>query len=74
MRLSEFQRAVAGEFGERGPALVEDLALLGLEGRTAAQALRDGTPARTVWLALCAETDVPQERWHGAGRLDPHRR
>ena len=31
------------------------------------QALAGGIPARDVWLALCAETDVPKSRWFGAG-------
>ena len=74
MRLSEFQRAVAHEFGDRGPSLIADLVLSDLGARTAAQALRDGEPPRAVWLALCAETDVPEDRRHGAGRLEPRRR
>ena len=74
MRRSEFDRAVDHEFGERGPALIADLFLSGLGGRTADQALRDGEPARDVWIALCAETDVPPERRYGAGRLEPRRR
>ena len=32
-----------------------------------------GAP-REVWLALCAETDVPPERRYGVGRLEPRRR
>lgn len=73
MRLSEFSRAVAAEFGARGDALVADLALAGLSYRTAAQALADGVDARQVWLALCDETDVPLARRHGAGWLEPRR-
>ncbi len=74
MRLSEFHRAVHDEFGARGDFLVADLALAAVGHRTAAQALADGEPARDVWLALCAETDVPMERRHGVGRLEPRRR
>jgi hypothetical protein len=73
MRLSEFSRAVAAEFGARGDALVADLALGGLSYRTAAQALADGVDAREVWLALCDETDVPASRRHGVGWLEPRR-
>ncbi len=73
MRLSEFDRAVAHEFGGQGASLVRDLALSGVGHRTAAEALRDGVPAREVWLALCAETDVPDARRHGVGLLDPQR-
>jgi len=73
MRRSEFERAVADEFGARGPALVTDLSLGGLGALTAAQALDAGIPPREIWLALCAETDVPVARRHGVGRLDPRR-
>ncbi|RZI92711.1 MAG: DUF3046 domain-containing protein [Microbacterium sp.] len=73
MRLSEFSRAVATEFGARGDALVADLALTRLSYRTAAQALADGVDARQVWLALCDEMDVPLARRHGVGWLEPRR-
>jgi hypothetical protein len=73
MRLSEFARAVDAEFGPRGDALVADLALGQLAYRTAAQALADGEDARRVWLALCAETDVPVSRRHGVGRIERRR-
>lgn len=73
MRRSEFDRAVNDEFGVRGDALVVDLVLPGVGGRTAAEALKAGVPPREVWLALCAETDVPVERRYGVGRLEPKR-
>lgn len=71
MRRSEFQRAVADEFGARGTSILTDLTLSGVGNRTAQQALADGAEPRDVWLALCAETDVPESRRHGVGRLDP---
>jgi hypothetical protein len=71
MRRSEFLRAVDAEFGVRGGALVADLVLTPMGGRTAAQALEAGVPPRDVWLALCAEMDVPDGRRHGVGRLEP---
>lgn len=74
MRRSEFGRAVEAEFGARGASLIVDLALAGLGHRTAAEAIADGVEPRDVWLALCAETDVPVSRRHGAGRLEPRRR
>ncbi|MBS1907719.1 MAG: DUF3046 domain-containing protein [Actinobacteria bacterium] len=74
MRRSEFLRAVDAEFGARGDALVADLVLTAVGGRTAAQAMDAGVPPRDVWLALCAETDVPEARRYGAGRLDPKSR
>jgi len=74
VRRSEFQRAVAAEFGTRGPALIADLSLPPLAGRTAAEALDAGIAPREVWLALCDEMDVPLSHRHGAGRLEPRRR
>ncbi|MBN9156072.1 MULTISPECIES: DUF3046 domain-containing protein [unclassified Microbacterium] len=74
MRRSEFLRAVDAEFGARGAALVADLVLTAVGGRTAVQAMEAGVPPREVWLALCAETDVPDSRRHGVGRLEPKRR
>lgn len=73
MRRSEFDRAVSDEFGARGPYLVSDLVLSGFGDRTAAEAIGAGEPPRAVWLALCAEMDVPLARRHGAGRLEPRR-
>jgi hypothetical protein len=74
MRRSEFHRAVDAEFGARGPVLVTDLVLGAVGSRTAAEALDAGVAPRAIWLALCDETDVPVERRHGAGRLEPRRR
>jgi hypothetical protein len=74
MRRSEFLRAVADEFGARGPSLIEDLVLGSLGGRTPAAALDAGVPPRDIWLALCEETDVPESRRYGVGRLEPKRR
>ncbi|GAA1845536.1 DUF3046 domain-containing protein [Agromyces salentinus] len=72
MKLSEFQFAVDQEFGPAyGAVVVTDLALAGVGGRTAREALAAGVPARTVWFALCDATDVPEERRHGAGRPAP---
>jgi hypothetical protein len=44
-----------------------------LGNRTPEQALAAGIPAREVWLAICRVQEVPQERWHGAGRPKPPR-
>ncbi|MGP3535212.1 DUF3046 domain-containing protein [Microbacterium sp. RD1] len=74
MRRSEFDRAVADEFGARGSSLISDLVLSELGGRTPADALAAGTPPRDVWLALCAATDVPASRRYGVGRVEPKRR
>ncbi|MBN9606909.1 MAG: DUF3046 domain-containing protein [Actinomycetales bacterium] len=71
MKLREFQRAVADEFGDFGRVLMRDTVLRELGNRTADEALRAGVDARAVWLALCREQDVPRERWHGAGLAEP---
>jgi|MDSZ01.1.fsa_nt_gb Protein of unknown function (DUF3046) len=73
VRRSEFERAVSDEFGARGPAIVADLVLSELGGRTPVEALDAGLATRDVWLALCEATDVPLSRRHGAGRLEPKR-
>lgn len=74
MRRSEFLRAVEDEFGGRAGALLSDLVLGDLTGQTAAEALDAGVPPREIWLALCAEMDVPAERRYGVGRIEPRRR
>jgi hypothetical protein len=72
VKVSEFQRAVADEFGEAfGRVLIEDSQLGELGDRTPKAALAAGIPARDVWLALCRSRDVPRERWHGVGLPDP---
>ena len=73
MRRSEFDRAVATEFGPRASALLFDLVLPTIQDRTAAQAIADGVPPRDVWDALCEEMDIPAERRYGAGRMEPRR-
>lgn len=74
MRRSEFLRAVETEFQARASSLVNDLVLGALGNRTAVEALADGAPPRDIWLALCAEMDVPDNRRHGVGRREPRRR
>ncbi len=74
MRRSEFFRAVETEFQARASSLVNDLVLGVLGNRTSVEALADGVPPREIWLALCAEMDVPENRRHGVGRQEPRRR
>lgn len=74
MRRSEFLRAVEDEFGRRCGTLLNDLVLGAVGSRTAAEALEAGVPPREIWLALCDEADVPQERRYGVGRLEPRKR
>ncbi|GAA4164322.1 DUF3046 domain-containing protein [Gryllotalpicola daejeonensis] len=75
MRLSEFNRAVEGEFGAAyGGQLVRELVILELGSRTAEQAITAGVPPRDAWLALCEAMDVPVARRHGVGLADPKKR
>lgn len=71
MRLSEFRRACAEEFGvDYAGVLLRDhwLAVL---GGTPDEAIARGVPARDVWAALCEDLAVPVERRHGRGLRDP---
>jgi len=64
VRLTEFHELVEGQFGAvRGASMLVDHVLAGLGGRTAAQAIEDGVDPRDVWRALCADFDVPRDRW-----------
>lgn len=75
MRVSEFQLAIADEFGAAyGRVLTSDLVLGAVGGRTADEALRAGVDPREVWLALCEATDVPPERRYGVGQREPKKR
>lgn len=64
MRLSEFQERVREEFGAQfGESLLRDHALLAFGGANALAAIEKGTEPKKVWLALCADFDVPKQRW-----------
>lgn len=71
MRLSELRRAVAEEFGAaHGAVLMRDQWISDL-GSTCDEALASGVKPARVWVALCAEMDVPVSRRHGRGLLEP---
>ena len=69
MRRSEFDRALALEFGANSSSVFHDLVLSGVDYRTAEQALKDGVAPREVWLALCVEAQLPPDRYYGVGQL-----
>ncbi len=60
MRLTEFWSRM-DEVMPRGYARswASDQVLAELGGRTVAQALGDGEPAKAVWRAVCASIEVP---------------
>jgi hypothetical protein len=72
VRLSEFQVAMADEFGiAYGNVIMHDIVLEAVGSRTAEQAIAAGVSVREVWLALCRTMDVPPERWYGVGQREP---
>ena len=61
MTLTEFRARTIEAFGElRADHLVRSHHLAVFGGRTADEAIDAGTPVKRVWLALCAEFDVPE--------------
>ncbi|MBD3778068.1 MULTISPECIES: DUF3046 domain-containing protein [unclassified Cellulomonas] len=69
MRYREFWQLVDEVLGSaHGRALVHELVLPRLDGRTAEQALDAGVEPRDVWHALCDELDVPDPQRWGADR------
>jgi len=66
MRISDFWRLMDDEFGAGyARSLARDHVLAALGNRTPIQVLESGTAPRDAWLALCADMDVPKERWLG---------
>ena len=66
MRISDFWRLMDEEFGAAyAHSLARDHVLGALDNRTPMQAIEAGTGPREAWLALCADMDVPKERWFG---------
>ena len=62
------------EFGEGYARLLARTHVIGsLGGRTAQEALEAGERPREVWVALCEDMDVPEERRLGKDRT-PRRR
>ena len=63
VRLTHFRQLMADEFGAvRASSISRDHVFSALGGRTVQEALDEGTEARDVWRAVCAEFDVPMSR------------
>jgi hypothetical protein len=61
VRLSEFWERMRAQFGDTYAASVaKDHVFAELGDRTVERALAEGEDAKTVWRAVCAEFDVPQ--------------
>lgn len=72
MRASEFWELMREEFGAAyADTLAREHVVSALGERTPVAALAAGTDPREVWLAVCADLQVPRERWWG--RRDPRR-
>jgi Protein of unknown function (DUF3046) len=72
VRSSQFWELMREEFGAGYAAtLAREHVVSALGERTAEQALAAGVGPREVWLAMCADLQVPRERW--LGRDDPRR-
>ena len=66
MRASEFWELMREEFGAAyAGTLAREHVVSALGERTAEQALAAGFDPRDVWLAMCADLEVPRERWFG---------
>jgi hypothetical protein len=69
---SEFLRALADEFGEvMSHSVSKDVIVGSLGNRSAIEALDSGIDPKVVWAALCEVMDVPRDRRHGVGLIDP---
>lgn len=60
VRLTEFWEQMNRQFGQAyAESVARDHVCSQLDGRTAAQAVEDGEPIRNVWLAICADFELP---------------
>lgn len=62
MRMAEFDRLVTGEFGSDRASWVLDTHFLSRLGGYPNEVIERGADLRHVWLALCDDFDVPEER------------
>jgi len=73
--MSDFWALMDDEFGAAyAHSLARDHVLGALGNRTPLQALESGVKPREAWLALCADMDVPAERWLGQELKSPRKR
>ncbi|WP_030016093.1 MULTISPECIES: DUF3046 domain-containing protein [Micrococcales] len=72
MKLSEFWRSMDDEFGAGYARVVASQTVLDRVGnRTSDEALDAGVPPLEVWQAVCAQHDLPQDRWLGTDPGEP---
>ncbi len=62
MRLSEFRQLVEDEFGDIRGEWITHSHVLGSFGKTADDAIESGEDLREVWIQLCDDFGVREER------------
>lgn len=70
MKISEFHRACAAEFGHSYAAVLMRDHWLRELGATPSECIDAGIAPRVIWAALCDELEVSAERRHGRGLRD----
>lgn len=70
MRLSEFRQLIEDEFGDARGEWIAHSHILGSFGETADEAIEGGGDLRDVWLQLCDDFGIPEER--RLGRDEPN--
>ena len=60
MRMTEFWEQMTAQFGAAyAESVARDHVCARLNGMTAVQAIEAGEPYKAVWLAICADFDLP---------------
>jgi hypothetical protein len=73
VKLSRFFELVQDEFGDKfAQVVLTDTRLDQLADQTPQQLLDAGEDPKTVWLAICHQLAVPQERWQGKNKTPRH--
>ncbi|MFP7364645.1 DUF3046 domain-containing protein [Corynebacterium callunae] len=66
MRLSEFQHLIADEFGQTKGEWIAHSHVLGSFGVTVNEAVENGEDLREIWIQLCDDFSIPEERRLGS--------
>lgn len=68
MRLTEFQRLMAEEFGGQGGTWITHSHVLVQLGGTAEELIERGVDPRRVWEGICEDFEIPEGRRLGVDR------
>lgn len=69
MRLSEFRQLIADEFGQTKGEWIAHSHVLGKLGVTVNAAVENGEDLREVWIQLCDDFSIPEERRLGSDEI-----